>query len=441
MMKKHRIQKGLSMNTDNDVVIVDGIRTPFAKAGTKFHSIHPVELGRLAVRELIDRTHLKTHLVDEVIMGNVGNPSDAANISRVMALQSGLPESVSAFTVHRNCASGMESITCGVTRIQSGAVNVALVGGVESMSSFPLLFSNQMVQVFKNMMMAKTFLKKLQAVSKMRLHFLKPRLALAEGLTDPFVGLNMGETAELLAREFGISRVAQDQFALQSHQRAIQAEKEGKFKEERMAIVTQKEMVEKDEGPRENQSIEKLSKLSPYFDRRYGSVTVGNACPITDGACALLLMSRKKAKSLGYQPKAVIRSFAYAGCSPSRMGLGPVLATAKMLKSLKLPLKEMDLIELNEAFSAQVLSCVKAFSSVHFAKTHLNQDQALGEVDLQKLNVNGGAIALGHPIGATGSRLTLTLMKELQRRKAQYGLATLCIGGGQGGALLLENQP
>ena len=276
----------------NDVVVIDGVRTPFVKAGGKFNFINSVELGRIVFRELIDRTHLKPHLVDEVILGNVGNPSDSANIARVVALHSGLPESVSAFTVHRNCASGMESMTCAMTRIQSGAIDVALVGGAESMSNYPLLFSNQMVQIFKNVMQAKTFLHKVKAVSKLRLRFLKPRIALLEGLTDPFVGLNMGETAEVLAKEFGISRRNQDQFALESHQKSIQSEE--KLKQEQVPVVTAEEVIEKDYGPRQNQSIQKLSKLSPYFDRKYGSVTVGNSCPITDGAVALLLMSRKK---------------------------------------------------------------------------------------------------------------------------------------------------
>ena len=421
----------------NEVVIVEGFRTPFVKAMGELAGEHPAHLGSVVFKELLYRSELPSEEVDEVIIGNVGNPSDTANIARVIALRAGLSESVSALTVQRNCASALESVTSAVYRIGSGLIDTALVGGVESMSSYPLIFSKGLVRVMLDLMKARTISRKLQALLKIRFRDLKPRIAVIEGLTDPFVGLSMGETAEVLSREFGLSRKRQDQFALESHQKACKSR--SYLAEEIVPVLTDKNFVDQDVGPREDQSLEKLKKLRPYFDRRYGTVTVGNACPVTDGAVALLLMSRKKAESLGYKPQAVIKSFAYAGCSPSRMGLGPVFATPIALKRAGLTLKDMDLIEINEAFSAQVLACQEAFSSNKFAKENLNLDQAVGEIDPEKLNVNGGAIALGHPVGATGSRLVLTLMKEMKRRKSKYGLASLCIGGGQGGALILEN--
>ncbi len=422
----------------NSAVIVEGFRTPFVKAMGELADEHPAHLGAVVFKELLYRSNLSADEVDEVIIGNVGNPSDTSNIARVIALRMGLPESVSAVTVQRNCASALESVTSAVSRIHSGLIDTALAGGVESMSSYPLIFSKGLVRVMLDMTREKKLSRKLQALLKIRLKYLKPRIAVVEGLTDPFVGLSMGETAEVLSREFGISRDRQDRFALESHQKACR--NRSHLEEEIIPVLTDKNWMDQDVGLREDQSLVKLGKLRPYFDRKYGTVTVGNACPITDGAVALLLMSRKKAESLGYKPRAVIKSFAYAGCSPARMGLGPVFSAPLALRRAGLTLKDMDLIEINEAFASQVLACQEAFSSRKFAKENLNLDQAVGEVDPEKLNVNGGAIALGHPVGATGSRLVLTLMKEMQRRKSRYGLAALCIGGGQGGAVILENE-
>lgn len=420
----------------DEVVIVDGLRTPFVKAGAQFKDVHSADLAHHVFKELIYRYEWAVNEVDEVIVGNMGNPSDTANISRVIALRIGLPESISACTVQRNCASALESITSAFTRIQAGLIHTALVGGTESMSGYPLLFSDHLVRIFSDMLRSKTWLKKLKTLLKIRLKYFKPRMAIIEGLTDPFVGLSMGQTAEVLSKEFNITREDQDQFALESHQKAIKAQK--RLAEEITPFITDQHWISDDIGPRADQSMEKLGKLRPYFDRKYGTVTVGNACPITDGAVALLLMSRKKAESLGVKPKAIIQSFAYAGCAPSRMGLGPVFASPIALKRAGLTLKDIDVIEINEAFSAQVLACMKAFSSNSFAKENLNLNQAVGEIDPKNINVNGGAVALGHPVGATGSRLVLTLMKEMNRRKSRYGLATLCVGGGQGGALILK---
>lgn len=427
----------------NDVVIVDGVRTPFAKAGTKFKSVHAAELGKIALQELIARTNLDTEDVEEVIVGCVGNPSDAVNIGRVVALRAGIPISTSAHTVHRNCASALESISTGYDKIKAGVVDTVIAGGTENMSQAPLLFSQKFADVFGEFAYAKTMGKKLNALKKLKLKYLAPRISIVEALNDPFVGINMGQTAEILAKEFHISRKEQDEFALQSHLRAVLATKEGRLQEEMTPVYIApkyKDVVEHDLGPRDGQTIEALQKLRPYFDRRTGTVTVGNACPLTDGAAMVLLMSRAKAESLGYKPIARIRSYAFAGLEPERMGLGPAYSTPIALKRAGLTLKDMDLVELNEAFAAQVIACQKAMGSKKFAEEKLGLSEAVGELDLDKVNVNGGAIAIGHPVGATGTRLVLTLIKEMKRRNSQFGLATLCIGGGQGGAMIVENE-
>ena len=431
------------MAKPDDVVIVDGIRTPFAKAGTDLQEVHPVALGQAALKTLLQRTELDPAEVDEVIIGNAGNPSDAANIARVIALRAGLPLSISAYTVHRNCAAAMESVTSGYDRIKSGTLDVVVAGGTESMSQMPLLFTREFQHFFAELAFAKTLKDRLRALKQFRLAALKPRVAVMEGLTDPFSGINMGQTAEVLAKEFGISREQQDAYAAQSHNRAVAAQQDGRLAEEITPVFVPPDfasVVEQDVGPREGQTVEKLAKLKPYFDRQYGSITVGNACPITDGAAMLLLMRRDKAESLGYRPVARIAGYGYRGLQPERMGLGPVFATPLALQRAGIGLEQVGLIELNEAFAAQVLACTTAFASADFARRELGLDRAVGEIDPERLNVQGGAIALGHPVGATGSRLILTLMRQMQRQDEQFGLATLCIGGGQGGALVLEKE-
>ncbi len=427
----------------DDVVIVDGVRTAFVKAGTQFKKIHAAELGQVALQELIARTHLDTEDIEEVIVGCVGNPADAVNIARVVALRAGVSLKTSAHTVHRNCASALESISAGFDKIRAGQADVVVAGGTESMSLAPLLFSQKLTDIFIGFSMAKTMGQKLSALKKMKLGYLVPKISIVEALRDPFVGLNMGQTAEILAKEFGISRKEQDEFALRSHQLAVKAAKEGRLQEEITPFYIgpqYKEVIERDLGPREGQTMEALSKLKPYFDRKTGSITVGNACSLTDGAAMVLMMSRKRAEAGGYKALARIRSYAYAGLEPERMGLGPVYATPLALKRSGLTFKDIELVELNEAFAAQVLACRKAMASQSFAREKLGLSEAVGELDPDCLNVNGGAIALGHPVGATGTRLVLTLIKEMKRRNSRFGLATLCIGGGQGGAMVLENE-
>lgn len=426
----------------NDVVIVDGVRTPFAKAGTVLQNVHAAELGQIALKELLVRSNVSLDSIDEVIIGNVGNPSDAVNIARVVALRSGIPQKVSSHSVHRNCASALESIATGFNMIKAGSADVVVAGGTENMSQAPLLFGKKMTDLFTKLMTAKTMGQKLSALSQFRLSYLAPRITIMEALTDPFVGINMGATAEIIAKEFGIPRLEQDEFALASHLKATEATKAGRLGQEEVPVFIgpdYKNVLDKDNGPRDGQTLAALQKLKPYFDKRTGTITVGNSCPLTDGAAMVLLMSRREAEAQNMKPLARILGYSFAGLEPERMGLGPAYAIPKALKKAGLQLKDMDLIEINEAFAAQVLGCVRAMASEKWCQEKLGHG-AVGEVQMDKLNVNGGAIAIGHPVGATGTRLVLTLAKEMQRRKSRYGLASLCIGGGQGGAMVIENE-
>jgi acetyl-CoA C-acetyltransferase/acetyl-CoA acyltransferase len=306
------------------------------------------------------------------------------------------------------------------------------------MTQIPLQYTTEYAEWLEGLMRAKTPLAKLGQLARFRPRMLTPRIAIAEGLTDLVCGLNMGQTADNLAREFRITREAQDAFALQSHQRAIAARETLREEIAPVFAAPRYEPVRDDIGPRDGQTLQALAKLKPYFDRRNGTVTVGNACQVTDGAAALLIGDDATAKAWPVPPLGRVRAFAFAGLAPSRMGLGPVFAAAKALERAGLTLADMDLVEINEAFAAQVLACVAAFQSGAFAKAELGRDHALGEIPMEKLNVNGGAIALGHPVGTSGARLLLTLLHELRRRGARRGLATLCVGGGQGAAFVLE---
>ena len=424
---------------NNRLVIVDGIRTPFCKMGSELAALGADELGRIAVNALLTRTGIDPAIIDEVIFGCVAQPADATNIARVIALRAGIPESVPAFTVQRNCASGCEAITQAQEKILAGRGSIFVVGGVESMSNIPLYYKQATAEKFGRVARAKTFGQRLSAFAAFRPKDFKPRIGLLLGLTDPVCGLNMGDTAELLAGEFGIKRTMQDVFALRSHLHAFTARE--KLAEEICPVFPAGKMkapVLHDNGPREQQSHDALAKLKPVFDRRNGSVTAGNSSQITDGAVALLVMSEARAAELGFTPLGVLTGYAYAGCAPSHMGLGPLFAIAKAEALTGLTLADADLVELNEAFAAQTLAVLKCAGSEKFAREVLHREHPLGAIPSAKLNVNGGAIALGHPVGATGARLVLTSLKELQRRKLKRALVTLCVGGGQGAALWLE---
>ena len=423
-----------------DVVLLDGFRTPFAKAGTALARVPARELGRIAVSELLARTGVSPSDIDDVIIGNVAGPSDSANIARVVSLLAGIPNHVPAVTVHRNCASGMESISQAYERVASGQADLVVAGGTESMSRIPLHVSDGMTRVFERLMKAKSPVQRVGALATFRPKDLTPKIALMEGLLDPISGLNMGETAELLAREFAISREAQDDFALQSHRRAAAAMESGRFAEEIAPVfpAPYRDMVAEDLGPRKTQSLEALAKLRPFFDRRTGTVTAGNSCPITDGAAAILVASAEKARSLGLTPAGRIRGYAFVGLDPAHMGLGPTHATPIALRRAGVHFTDLGLIELNEAFAAQVIANEIAMGSAAYAREKLGLDAPVGEIDRSILNVNGGAIALGHPVGVSGTRLVLTLLREMRHRDVSLGLATLCVGGGQGAAFVLE---
>ena len=426
---------------DRDVVVVAGVRTPFVKAYTGLATVHPVELGRIAVREAVERADIDPAELDEVIVGNIGGPADASNIARVISLMAKIPRNVPAFTVNRNCASGLESIVEAGYRIRSGDADLIVAAAVESMSRIPLLCTDEAQRAWLRLARARGISGKLAALAAFRPRHFKPVVGLELGLTDPVCGLNMGQTAEVLAREFDISRQAQDQFSLESHQRAAAAWEEGRMQEEVVPVPVPpryERAAERDTGIREGQSMEALAKLRPVFDRSYGSVTAGNSSQITDGAAALVLASGRRAREMGLSVLGVVRSWAFGGFDPARMGLGPVVATPLALRRAGgLTMERIDLFEINEAFAAQVLACYKAFDSREFFEKHLGSGP-IGAPDPERVNVNGGAIALGHPVGATGVRLVLTLLKELQRRNASLGLATLCVGGGQGGAMIVE---
>jgi len=424
-----------------DVVVVSGVRTPFVKAWTLLDRVHPVELGRLVVREAIERADLDPAAIDEVVVGNIAGPADAANVGRVISLMAKVPERVPAFTVNRNCASGIESIVEGAYRIRAGHADLVVAAAVESMSSIPFLFREDAQRVWMRLGRAKGLLGRLAAFASFRPRHFSPVIGLQLGLTDAVSGLNMGETAERLAREFQIDRDAQDRFALRSHQQAAAAWSEGRMDDEVVPVPigpSYERAADRDNGIRESQSMEALAKLRPVFDRKYGTVTAGNASQLTDGAAALVLASGRRAQELGLPVLGKLRAWGFAGCDPARMGLGPVLATPVALRRAGgLSLDRMDLIEINEAFAAQVLACYEAFDSRGFCEEHLGSGP-VGTPDPDRVNVNGGAIAYGHPVGATGGRLVLTALQEMARRDASLALVTLCVGGGQGAAMILE---
>lgn len=416
-----------------DIAILDGVRTPFAKAFGPLASVPAYDLGRQVTESLLQRCGLRGEQIDQVIFGNVGTPAEAANIARVIALKAGIPQDRIAHTVHRNCASGMEAITTAAQLVAMREATSVIAGGTESMSQVPLLYGPEATALFIKLGRARGWKERLVTFLRFRPRHFKPVPALKLGLTDPVSGLIMGETAEVLAQEFAISRQEQDEFALDSHRRAVAAQKGGRFDEEIVAVAGLKQDV----GPRVDQSLEALSKLKPFF-KQGGTVTVGNSCQITDGAAAVLVMPGEQARAEGRAPLGYLRAFAYAGCDPRRMGLGPVFATSKLLHKTGLNLRDIDLIEINEAFAAQVIANERAFPSRQFAEKELGRSEPLGELERSRTNVNGGAIALGHPVGATGTRLVIALLRELRRRGLKRGLATLCVGGGQGAALLLE---
>lgn len=420
------------------IAVIEGVRTPFCRAGGLFFDLDADDLGAYVVKEVVARSGILPQEIDELIFGNVITPAHAANPARVLAVKGGLPVAVPALTVSRNCASGMEAVALACTKIRNGEAKVMIAGGAESMSHSPILFPPAMRRFLLSLSKAKGVWPRLKTLLGLRPSFFKPQMP---GLDDPLCGLNMGQTAEVLVREFAITREEQDSFALASQQKASRARTAGRLAEEIIPVPLPpryQTLQQQDDGIRDTQTIQALAALKPAFDRLSGTVTAGNASQVSDGAAALLLMSEEEASKRGLQPIGYIRDYASAGLQPSKMGLGPVFATAKLLAQTGLQLSDFDLIEINEAFAAQVLAVVSAMGSDRFAQRELGRDKAVGEINMDRLNVNGGALALGHPLGASGTRLILTLIKELRRSNRSLGLATLCVGGGQGQAIVVE---
>jgi len=422
------------------IAIIGGVRTPYVKAGSRFGDFTAVDLGRLTVKELIARTGIDPELIDSVIIGNVAQPVEAVNIARVISLYAGIPEKVPAFTVHRNCASGLQAIVSGAQAIATGDAEIVVAGGVESMSNIPFFLSKKFHDIAVNYLHSKNLKGRLASILKLRPRDFVPKIGLMLGLTDPTCSLNMGQTAEVLARELNISRESQDELALLSHQRAVKAYEAGLFKDEIMTVLCPpdfRDSLDFDNGVRDDESREILARLRPFFDRKFGTVTAGNSSQITDGGAAILLASEKAAEKHGLEVLGYVRQHAFAGLSPKRMGLGPSYSTALVLEKSGLDFADIGLIEMNEAFAAQIIANEIVFSDDQHSGHYLGR-KAIGKIDRSIMNVNGGAIAMGHPVGSSGTRLVLTLLLEMRRRNVDLGLATLCVGGGQGAALIVE---
>lgn len=425
------------MKPSDRLAVVTAARTPQAKSFGKLSHLSAVQLGVTAVEGLLRRAEISAEHIDEVVLGNVAGPPDATNMARVVALRAGIPHERIAHTVNRNCASGMESILAAWHAIRDGRAELVVAGGAESMSNIPMLVAESMKEKLLRAGRAKSIMQRLKSYARLRPQDFKPVLGVQLGLTDPTCGLSMGETAEILAEEFAVTRDEQDAFAVESHRRAVAASERCFLSGEILPLDVQGEELKVDVGPRKQQSMEQLAKLSPIF-KKSGTVTAGNSCPLTDGAAALLLTNPAHARQYASEPLGYVSAYTIAGCDPRRMGLGPVFATAKLLKKTGLQLRDFDLIEINEAFAAQVIACMRAFESRSFAAEYLGQGKAIGAIPPDKLNVHGGAIALGHPVGTTGARIVLTLLRSLAERGLRRGLATLCVGGGQGVAMMVE---
>jgi len=420
------------------VAIVAGVRTPFAKAGTAFKSISAIELGKLSVAELLQRTNLDGKEVQGLVFGTVIPSVLAPNIAREVSLMPQLPKGVQAFSVSRACASANQAITDAADQIALGHMDVAIAGGSESLSNIPILHSAGMAETLVLASKAKSLPARLRTLARLRP---KDFVPITPAIAEPSTGETMGQSAEKMAKLNSITREEQDHFALRSHRLAAAGTADGRLTGEIMPVYVPprfETVLTSDNGIREDTSYEQLAALKPVFDRRYGSVTAGNSSPLTDGAACVLLMSEEKAKALGYAPLGIIRSYAYAALDPGEQLLqAPVLAAPVALKRAGLILPDIDLVEMHEAFAAQVLSNLQGFESKYWAE-RAGFSEPVGEVDRAKLNVMGGSIAIGHPFGATGARITTTLLHELRRRGGQFGLMTVCAAGGMGFAMVVE---
>jgi len=429
-----------SFGNGRRVAIIEGVRTPFARSGTTLRHLSAIDLGKIAVGELIQRTSLDPASVELLVFGTVLPSVLAPNIAREIALMPVLPKAVQAHSVSRACASANQAITDAADQIALGHADVAIAGGAEALSNVPILHSRGFSDALVAASKAKTLGGRVQALAKIRP---KDFIPITPAIAEPTTGESMGQSAEKMAKLNGVTRQEQDALAFASHQNAAQGTKDGRLTAEMAPVYLppkyEQVMIE-DNGIRSDTSLEQLAALRPVFDKRYGTVTAGNASPLTDGGGAVLLMSEERAKALGYTPLAYIKSYAYAALDPAEQLLqAPVLAAPLALKRAGLTLKDMDLVEMHEAFAAQVLSNLRGFESKYWAE-RAGLSAPLGEVDRTKLNVMGGSISIGHPFGATGARITTTLAHELQRRNAQFGLMTVCAAGGMGFSMVLERE-
>ena len=419
------------------VMVVNGARTPFVRARTVFQKMPPSALAGVALRETIARSDLDPKLVDEVYYGIVSPPADGTNVSREALFDSGLPPTIPCTTINRYCASAAEAAAGIAAKIISGQIDVGIAGGVESISSIRALFSQEATDFFQDFAKAKTPTQKLTHLTQFKPVLLAPH---APGIKEPTTGLTMGQSADLMAREFKIGREEQDKFAVESHLKAHQAWERGFYKTHVVPVATPDgKVIDRDTDVRADTSVEKLSKLKPVFYKD-GTITAGNASPLTDGASAVLLMNEAKSRELKMQPLGVIRSVASAAVDINKEPLliGPAFAIPRALKQAGIKWEDLDLIEVHEAFAAQVLGTIKAIESKEWAKEKLGLDKAIGQVDPSKLNVNGGSIPLGHPFGATGARMILQALHELRARKKNLALISICAAGGLGLVMVVE---
>lgn len=423
------------------VYVVDGCRTPFLKAkGTGPFSAS--DLAVLAGQALLNRQSFMPNDLDEVIIGSVLPGVDEANIARLIALRLGCGEKVPAYTVMRNCASGMQALDSAAQQIASGRSQLILAGGTDAMSRAPLLFNEKMTAWLAQWMSAKQWQQKMGLLTKFKPAYLAPVIALLRGLTDPLIGLNMGQTAEILAYNWGLTREQMDEFAARSHSLSIQAYAEDKMSEVVPIIDKTGKVYSKDDGMRQDSTTQNLAKLKPFFDKKFGMVTAGNSSQITDGASLLLLASKEAVQKFQLPVIGKIVDSEWAALNPAEMGLGPVHATIPLMQRHGLTWQDISALEINEAFAAQVLACQSAFESAAYCQKHFGLTEgefaALGTFDFQRLNQDGGAIAIGHPVGASGARIVLHTLKQLASQNKQHGIASICIGGGQGGAIYVQ---
>lgn len=421
------------------VAIIDGLRTPFAKSSTVLKDQSTLALSTSVVSELVARSGIDAGDIDRVVYGSVVQSVDSPNLAREIVLAGPFPDSVDAYSVTRACATSTQSFVDAAQSILLGDADIVIAGGADSLSRPPITYSDAFVDILMEANKAKDFQGKAKAFAKIRPKDLAPQ---APAIAERSTGETMGDSAEKMAKENGISRKAQDEFALRSHVKAVEGWEAGIFDAEVMPYPMPPrytDTIERDTIPRADTSLDKLAKLRPVFDRKYGTVTAANASPLTDGASALLLMDESVAKALGYQPKAFLRSYAFSALDPNwQLLMGPALAAPIALDRAGMKLEDLDLIDMHEAFSAQVLSNVQALASASFARQRLGRDKAVGEIDDAKFNIYGGSIALGHPFGATGARQLMTMANELDRRGSGTALVTQCAAGGLGAAVILE---